>query len=63
MGKNKMSAIKSYLIGKGANEELLQMMTQNVSKGAVQSHPQNRGQVAAQEQFRIIREALGISNA
>jgi len=64
MVNNKMSAINRYLLGKGASEELLQIMTQNVFKRVVQAlPPQNRGQVAAQEQFSVMREALGMSNA
>jgi hypothetical protein len=58
MVNNKMSAIKRYLLGKGASEELLQIMTQNVSKRVVQAPSQNRGQVAAWEQIKILKEAL-----
>jgi short-subunit dehydrogenase len=62
-----------YLVGKDAeeliearrklsDEQLFQMVAQNILKREGQSPPQNRGQVAAQEQVKI-RETLGISSA
>jgi hypothetical protein len=74
MVNNKMSINKRYFVGKDAeelieasrklsDEELFMMVAQNILKREEQSLPRNRGQVAAMEQFRIMREALGMSNA